>query len=394
MKTLCPIIGWAAIDDAKAAGATQEGAVAARGGGGAATRGSGVAVPGDAAARPLDARVVALVAGVAARGSLAAAALALHLPYRTAWALLREAETDLGRPLLALARGRGAKPTALGERLLAADRAARDLLAARARELAVPLRAAPGPRPGRALRVAASHDLAVAELRELWRARHRVAVEFHGSAEAIALYAQGRVDVAGFHVLAGLRGAHDPLLAALDPGRDVVLRFVVREQGLILPRGNPRGVRGFADVAAQRLSFVNRQPGSGTRLIVERLLQRARLAPADIRGFTREEFTHAAVAATVAAGNADCGFGLRAAAAQLALAFVPLVTERYGFACRRRDVDGADLRAFRALIAGAATRKVVAPLPGYRRDAPGTVAAVETFAAEDGDADRRRAAGR
>jgi putative molybdopterin biosynthesis protein len=230
------------------------------------------------------------------------------------------------------------------------------------------------------LRIAASHDLALAELRDLWRARHRVDVEFHGSAEAIALYAQERVAVAGFHVLAGPRGAHDPLLAALDPVRDAILRFVVREQGLILPRNNPRGVRGFADVAAQRLAFVNRQPGSGTRLIVERLLHNARIAPSDIRGFTREEFTHAAVAATVAAGNADCGFGLRAAAAQLSLAFVPLVEERYGFACRRRAVDGAELRPFRALLAGAATRKVVAPLPGYRRDAPGTVTSVEVFA--------------
>lgn len=388
MKILHPTIAWTAIDDAKPTRENRhKGPALAAAAAGEADRTAPVS-------HPLDPRVVALVAGAAARGSLAAAALALRLPYRTAWALLREAEIDLGRPLLSLARGRGAKPTALGERLLAADRAARDLLAARAPDLAVALRTAPGPRPGRVLRVAGSHDLALAELRDLWRARHRVAVEFHGSAEAIAMYTQGRVDVAGFHVLAGPRGAHDPLLGALDPARDVVLRFVVREQGLILPHGNPRGVRGFADLAAQRLSFVNRQPGSGTRIIVERLLQRARLAPADIRGFTREEFTHAAVAATVAAGNADCGFGLRAAAAQLSLAFVPLVEERYGFACRRRDVDGAELRAFRALIAGAATRKVVAPLPGYRRDAPGTVAAVESFAAEAGGAGRRRGAGR
>jgi putative molybdopterin biosynthesis protein len=374
MKMLLPIIGWTAGGDPGAAGGARRGAAAGVGHAG------GEPTP----PQPLDARVVALVAGVATQGSLAGAALGLGLPYRTAWALLRDAETDLGRPLLARARGRGAKPTALGERLLAADRAARDFLATRQAALAVPLRATPGPRPGRVLRIAASHDLALAELRDLWRARHRVDVEFHGSAEAIALYAQERVAVAGFHVLAGPRGAHDPLLAALDPERDAILRFVVREQGLILPRNNPHGVRGFADVAAKGLAFVNRQPGSGTRLIVERLLHQARIAPSDIRGFTREEFTHAAVAATVGAGNADCGFGLRAAAAQLSLAFVPLVVERYGFACRRRAVDGAELRAFRALLAGAATRKVVSPLPGYRRDAPGTVTSVEVFATGGG----------
>ncbi len=238
----------------------------------------------------------------------------------------------------------------------------------------MPLRATPGPRPGRVLRVAASHDLALAELRDLWRARHRVDVEFHGSAEAIALYTQERVAVAGFHVLAGPRGAHDPLLGGARPRarRDPALR---RPRAGADPAAR-QPARGARLRRRRREGAGLRQPPARLGHAAHRRAAAARgrgSRPADIRGFTREEFTHAAVAATVAAGNADCGFGLRAAAAQLSLAFVPLVEERYGFACRRRAVDGAELRAFRALIAGAATRKVVSPLPGYRRDAPGTV---------------------
>ena len=81
---------------------------------------------------------------------------------------------------------------------------------------------------------------------------------------------------------------------------------------------------------------MNRQPGSGTRIAIERRLAREGIAAGDIAGWTTEEFTHAAVAATVAAGSAEAGFGIQAAAAQLGLAFVPLVDERYAFALQAR----------------------------------------------------------
>jgi len=213
----------------------------------------------------------------------------------------------------------------------------------------------------------------LAELRDAWSRRHGIAIAFHGSEEALALYLDGRVDLAGFHVPAG-RGNADSLLMRLDGRRDTTLPFVVRTQGLILPRGNPAGVQSLADVAAKRLRLVNRQPGSGTRIALERLLARAKIAPDAIEGWTREEFTHAAVAATVAAGEADVGFGIQAAAAQLGLAFVPLAEERYAFACRRRDLDDPRGVEFRKLIASPTVAKVVAPLPGYRLDASVTPA--------------------
>ncbi len=340
-------------------------------------------LPGTAGER-LDARVVDLVALAAERGSLAAAARAAGLPYRTAWALVAAAERALGRRLLLLERGVGARPAALGRRILEARAEALRLLDARRDAVDVPLghERAPKERPG--LRIAASHDLVLAELRDAWARRHGIAVAFHGSAEAIDLYLAGRADVAGFHVEAKTasdpdsgnrearnrgvdpRSGRGPLLARLDPARDAVLPFVERTQGLILPRGNPAGVRTLADVAAGRLRFVNRQPGSGTRIALEALAARGHVDAAGIPGWTREEFTHAAVAATVAAGEADAGFGLQAAAAQLGLAFVPLLRERYAFACRRRELLDPRVRAFRRLIASTTVAKVVAPLPGYR----------------------------
>jgi molybdate-binding protein len=293
------------------------------------------------------------------------------LPYRTAWALVARAEKDLGQPLLRLERGVGASPAPLGARLLAARDEARRVIDAQRDSLDVPLARshAPSERPG--LVVCASHDLVLAQLRDAWLRRYGIAIAFHGSEDAIALFVQGRADVAGFHVTgaASLRRGSapvDPLLRRLDASRDAILPFVVRTQGLILPRGNPANVRTLADVASRRLRLVNRQPGSGTRLALERLLARERIPTDAIVGWTREEFTHAAVAATVAAGEADVGFGIQAAAAQLGLAFVPLVDERYAFVCRRRDLADPRIRAFRQLIASDGVAKVVAPLPGYR----------------------------
>ena len=332
------------------------------------------------AGEALDPRVVDLVALVVQHGSLAAAARAAGLPYRTAWALVADAERMLGQRLLLPERGIGAKPAALGRRILEARAEAQRVIAAQRDVLDVPLGHERAPHDRAGLRIAASHDLVLAQLRDAWARRYGVAIDFHGSAEAIDLYLAGRADLAGFHVAALATGKpgsdpgqatpesdpSDPLLSRLNAARDAVLPFVLRTQGLILPRGNPAGVRSLADVAAKRLRFVNRQPGSGTRIALERLVAREGIDPGAIAGWTHEEFTHAAVAATIAAGEAEAGFGIRAAAAQLGLAFVPLVDERYAFACRRRELADPRIRTFRGLIASPAVAKVAAPLPGYR----------------------------
>ncbi len=331
--------------------------------------------PDAAGAEMLDPRTVALLRGIAEHGTLSAAAAGVGVSYRWAWGLLAELERIVGAPLVALARGRGARLTPLGEHWLALDAKARSVLAARGRELELPVRAAPRKR-ARRLTLAASHDLALSELRERWKSEQGIDVEFHGSAASLARYVEGAADVAGFHVAQRQRG-RDVLLSLLRPGRDAVIRFLRRTQGLIVARGNPKRVRTLRDVAARRLRFVNRQPGSGTRILLDRMLAAEGIDAAVVTGYANEEFTHAAVAATVAAGKADVGLGLEAAAAAFGLGFVPLAEERYLFACRRRAADSDVIAAFRVLLASDETAAVVGQLAGYALDAPGTLADLE-----------------
>ena len=315
----------------------------------------------------VDARLLPLLRSIATLGTLVAAAPAAGVPYRTAWAVLEQAEEEIGAPLVELTRGRGAVLTPFAKRWLAADAEALRALAGVPALDAQPARARTAPRPVPPLRIAASHDIALAQLRDRWRVAHDIVLEFHGSAESLDAWHAGQADLAGFHVTVDGHAAHerDPLLERLDPARDALLPFITRMQGLILPRGNPRRVKSLADVAAKRLTIVNRQPGSGTRILFDRLLARAGVDPATLPGYTNEEFTHAAVAATIAAGKAEAGFGIQAAAAQFGLAFLPVISERYLFACRRRILDTPRVAAFRALLASSATRAVVRPLPGY-----------------------------
>lgn len=323
--------------------------------------------------RAVDARVPRLVAEIVHAGTLIGAARRAAIPYRTAWALLEQAARDVGAPLVELHRGRGALLSPVGRQLLAAheeaERAVATLAAIEVREQPLPART----ESAALLRVAASHDIALAQLRDRWRLAHGVQLEFHGSAESLDAFRAGQVDVAGFHVEQPPR-RDDPLLARLDPARDALVSFITRSQGLIVPRGNPRRLRTLGQAVSRGLTIVNRQPGSGTRLLLDRLLAREGIDRARVRGYSQEEFTHAAVAATIAAGRADVGLGIQAAAAQFGLSFVLLATERYCFVVRRTALRSARIVAFRLLLASEATRAVVQPLPGYALDQPGEAA--------------------
>jgi molybdate transport repressor ModE-like protein len=322
----------------------------------------------------LDARIVPLLIAIRREGTLQAAVAAAGISYRAAWGLLAATGEALGAPLVVLERGRGARLAPLGERLLAAHASARAALdnssvevslgPTRARRTA--LSAAP------ALRMAASHDLALAALRGAWARSRALALDLatHGSVESLSALHRGEVEMAGFHVAADGLGAEE-LLRGLDPRRDVLVRFARRRQGLIVPRGNPRRIRSLAEVAQRRLRFVNRQRGSGTRVLVDQLLRAQGVDPTWLRGYATEEFTHLAVAATVAARKADAGFGLEAAARQFGLGFVPVAVERYLFACRRSALRSPGVERFRSLLANGATGRIVTRLAGYTLDAPG-----------------------
>lgn len=332
----------------------------------------------DADEAVLDPRVLPLLRALARHASLRAGAAHCGLSYRAAWGLLRDCESRFGTPLALLERGRGAALAPAGEALLRADEAAAQRLAS-ARGLAVEIGGERRSRAVGTLRVAASHDIALAQLRDALPAAGalRLDVTFSGSLDALAAYARNEADLAGFHfALAPRAGGTRPFRHLLDARRDRLVGFAEREQGLILAAGNPHRVRTLADFAARRLRFVNRQPGSGTRVLFDALLAQAKVPVAAIAGYESAERNHVAVAGAVASGAAQAGFGLRAAAAEFGLAFVPLARERYLFAVRAGRLASAEVQVFLALLRGPLTARALARLPGYAARNAGEVFSV------------------
>jgi molybdate transport repressor ModE-like protein len=323
--------------------------------------------------KSIDSRLLPLLRAVARTGSLNRAVAAQGLSYRHAWGLIGKMERTLGRSLVVMQRGRGARLSPFSLKLLEADDTATRVIE---RELAATVRALGRATPltldarrGFPLLIHASHDFALAALRDLVAESGAAEVELHfrGSLECLASLARGECDVAGFHVpdASTGRSAFEPYRPLLRSRGLRLVRFVDRRQGLIVSRGNPKRLLSLADLAARGARFINRQPESGTRLAFDRLLDAAGLRPSEIRGYQSEEFTHAAVAATVASGMADAGFGIEAAARQHHLDFVPLANERYFLAVRHATLARPATRALLAAIKSPAFEKRIQALPGY-----------------------------
>lgn len=347
---------------------------------------------GDAAddvAGELDARLMPLLDAIATTHSLAAAVVECAISYRAAWGLLREYEGLLGSPLVRLERGRGASLTPLGLTFLAARKTAERRLETVLPGLGVALSTpVPDARrvPAHVLRIAASHDLVLAALAEnlpQLAPGLSVQTEFQGSLRALRAYADGHADLAGFHVPRGGKLAWSPaeFRRFLRLRSDRLIRFIEREQGLILPQGNPARVRSLRDVAAKGLRFVNRQRESGTRLLIDQLLADAGIPASAIAGYANEEFTHAAVAATIASGGAEVGFGLRAAAHAYRLDFIPLAREQYFLAVRARDLGNAATAMLVELLRSAAFVQLVRRFPGCSAADAGTIETPAVIAA-------------
>jgi molybdate-binding protein len=151
----------------------------------------------------------------------------------------------------------------------------------------------------------------------------------------------------------------------LDAGRHRLIHLTRRTQGLFLPKGNPKGIRGLHDLARDDIRFVNRQPGSGTRMLLDLALRQIGVDPTTINGYATAELTHSAIAAFVASGMADLGFGVQPAAQQFALDFIPVIDEDYLFACDRDKLDDARLGGVLEILRSDAFRDSVTHLEGY-----------------------------
>lgn len=327
-----------------------------------------------------------LLSEIRDRGSISNAAKTVDLSYRHAWGLLKEFEAQFGAPLVQKVRGKGTVISPLGEKLIWADKriAARlspslDSLASELeRELeAVIADHAP------ALRITASHGFAVdALIKQLAEKEVSVELRYRSSTEAVAALARSECDLAGFHLPLGEfeKAAAAQYLQWLDPRQHVLIHLAFRTQGLFVAQGNPKKIRGLADLAGKRLRFVNRQPGSGTRVLLELLLGKQGLNTSDIAGYENAELTHAAVAAYVASSMADVGFGVETAARHFGLEFIPVARERYFFACDRASLDQAMLSAALSVMHSERFRAIVNELAGYDGSLSGATCALDSIA--------------
>ncbi len=316
-------------------------------------------------------------------GSIAGAARSLGWSYRHLWGYLKEQEQRLRHPLVHWEKGRPARLTEFAEKLLWAETRIKARLAPQIENLAAEI--------GRELTVAfndqvpiatcsASHDLALPRLKQLCEGEHRLLLDLHfrSSLESLSLLRAGKCGFAGIHLpvsrpdLAApgtqLQRAFGPLLRL---GREKLIRVSRRTQGLCVAPGNPLGLLGVSDL--RRARFVNRAAGTGTRALLDELLRSAGTDPASIPGYEQHETTHVAVAAAVASGAADAGFGIQAAAVAHGLGFVPLVVEDYFLVCEKPTLETRQAKMLIEALASPSWREAAEGLPGYDAQGAGEI---------------------
>lgn len=188
-----------------------------------------------------------------------------------------------------------------------------------------------------------------------------------GSLEGLITLHQGQGNLAGCHLRDPETGEFNlPYARRLFPGRSLTLVTLAhREQGLLVAPGNPLHITSIAAAASQGATLVNRNAGSGTRLLLDRLVAEAGLPAQALRGYFNEVLTHSDVARCVRDGVADVGLGIQAAAVRYGLDFVPLEEERYDLLIPDEEYDSRLLAPLLSHLQGATFRHTLSALPGY-----------------------------
>jgi len=218
--------------------------------------------------------------------------------------------------------------------------------------------------------ITGSHDLSLDVLDSLLRRMEpgmRVASTHVGSQAGLAALHSGYCHAAGTHLLDPETGDYNIAYVRRlwQPGEVSLITVALRQQGLMVARGNPLGLAGWSDLARPGLRFINRQRGAGTRVLLDYELRRAGADAAAIEGYRREVYTHLAVAAAVQSGAADVGVGIAAAARALGLDFVPLAMERYELAVPTKALDKEPVALLAAVLGTRDFTEALASLGGY-----------------------------
>jgi putative molybdopterin biosynthesis protein len=221
-----------------------------------------------------------------------------------------------------------------------------------------------------------SHDLTL-DLISQFLAEHdrRLASANVGSQGGLIALRRGEAHLAGSHLLNPQTGEYNiSYIRQYMPGIPVkVVALVGRDQGLMVKRGNPKGINSLHDLTKRDVQFVNRQRGAGTRVLLDYHLNLKAIKPERIVGYSQEEYTHLGVAAAIGSGRADCGLGIAAAAQALELEFIPLFQERYDLIIPKQFAEDDLLAPLFMLFTDRRFREAIAQLPGYDVSVMGTI---------------------
>jgi putative molybdopterin biosynthesis protein len=223
-----------------------------------------------------------------------------------------------------------------------------------------------------------SHDITLDVLAQfLSRFNRRLSSTNAGSLGGLLALKRRESHFAGSHLLDTESGEYNLtyIQRHLPELPVVVMSLVGRQQGLLLPKGNPKKIRDLVDLTRHEVVFVNRQRGAGTRVLLDYQLGLLGIDKEIIRGYDHEEYTHLAVAAAIASGRADCGLGIAAAAKALDLDYLPLYNERYDLVIPRIFFDNEILAPLFSVINDAEFRQVVSGMPGYDISVMGQIVA-------------------
>lgn len=215
-----------------------------------------------------------------------------------------------------------------------------------------------------------SHDITIDIISdEIRRRGHDIRISSGnvGSLGGLMAIRRGICHMAGSHLLDTETGEYNIsyVMRYLRGSRVTLVHLVMRDQGLVIAAGNPKDIKGLEDLAREGVSFVNRQAGSGTRILLDHLLGKLGIARESIRGYDHEEYTHMAVAVDVLSGAADCGVGIYAAAKALDLDFIPMAREQYDLVVPSSLMQHENVRVLLETIGSQAFRDRVLALGGY-----------------------------
>lgn len=319
-----------------------------------------------------------LLENIRASGKLTHAAAAVGISYRHAWNLLNRGADIFGLPLVEMRKGHGSKLSLLGEKLLWADQRVKARLGPQLESMASELneqisQLITGTQP--VLRIHASHGFAIALLPELFE-QVKINLQYRNPEEALTALNRGECDLASLHIptdraLAKQVFSHYQQLLASNQLQ--AIRLVTRSEGLMLRQGCHDHIHSLPELSASQLSFIGRDSRSGTRLLFKILLEQQGLAEESINRSSQKEYTHTAIAAYVASGMADAGFGLKAAADQFNLRFIELANEYYLLLFRQDQLAPELLAPLLDVVRSQYFTDRISEVPGYAPDRPGTI---------------------